>query len=213
MKRKIDCAQIVLTCGADTRLLSACGPRIKNRGRLGQEVPRAGNADHEPSETTLIGFPDPRADKVIPAAGIGRAEYGEGGRIEAVGIDLAFDRIDLFAATDDKIHLPAGFIAPVEQPFSPGRGPQGVQNQMLPKESAVVIPDVLPSPHVSDEARVESVDLGPLQELPSSAAVVGRQDRKRTSDAHGLQVGFDRLTADVAFPVRARYSRPARRLS
>jgi hypothetical protein len=70
--------------------------------------------DHEPSETTLIGFPDPWADEVIPPAGIGRSEHGEGGRIEAVGIDLAFDRIDLFAAADDKIHFTAGFIAPVE---------------------------------------------------------------------------------------------------
>jgi len=69
------------------------------------QVPRADNANHQPSKSAVIGVLNPRANNEIPSAGISLAENGEGCRIEAVGIDLAFDSVDFSPAA--LLELPA----------------------------------------------------------------------------------------------------------
>jgi len=79
------------------------------------QVPRTDNANHKPSKPAVVGVLNPRANNEIPAARISLAKNGEGCRIEAVGIDLAFDSVDFSPAADDKIHLPSRLVPPVIQ--------------------------------------------------------------------------------------------------
>jgi len=132
------------------------------------QVSRADNANHKPSKSAVIGVLNPRANNEIPAAGISLAENGEGCRIEAVWIDLAFDSVDFSPAADDKIHFSSRLVPPMIEPFSTRLRPQGIQDQVLPKETAVIVPDIFPSTDVGHETGVEPVDFGPLYKLPPS---------------------------------------------
>ena len=78
-----------------------------------------------------------------------------------VRIDLALHQIHPIAgAADHEVDFVVRLVAPVEDPLVPEPDAQGVQNEMLPQQSAVVVADTLPTLLEGDEAGVEGVALG-----------------------------------------------------
>ena len=158
------------------------------------------DAENEPSDASIVRFPDAGTDQVVSTLGIQLTECSQRSRVETIGTDLAFDGVHLVAAADHKVYLAARFVAPIVETLSAGwethcigvdtssagcetscphRAPQHIQHEMLPEEISVFITNITPPTDERDKASVEPVDLGAAHELAASVAVKRRQGVKR----------------------------------
>lgn len=130
---------------------------------------------------------------MVVAPGIVRPERLQTGGVEFGGVPLALEGVHLVAAAHDhEIHFAARLVAPVvEREFWKMRL-QVLQNEVFPKQAAVVGPERIPAARPADEAGVEAVETRHPGDFLLAAAVERTQEGGDRRDLKGVQVAFHR---------------------
>lgn len=140
------------------------------------------------------------ADEVVSASWVDGPECSQRVGIERVGIPFALDGIDGVAvAGDDEIDFASAFVPPVERGRFGQAGLQRFENHMLPEIAKILRAEGIPAPHEGQEAGVESIDLGLLDEFRAGATVERAHAGGGVCGLEGAEVAFHRGPGDAEF--------------
>jgi hypothetical protein len=107
------------------------------------------------------------------------------GRVKPIGVEFACENTVSFSpAMQHKVQFTPALILPVPYLVFETRGPKGVEDQMFPKDSSILVTNRIPTARARYEPRVKSIDLRAADDFASAAAMERGHQKHCMGDSH-----------------------------